>query len=175
MAIALSLDDFDIRTPPMLLESPSPGPGDSTGAEEDFGRFANETLANLERLVARAEREVESQGVEILDGLIDHLATIEEETRTTWKGSQAARDTARRVRGELEELSATAPGRAELLKGVEEPLARIDRWIEAAESVLPAYRDTRWKLMALRADHEDPGDAPVFDDPEQLKKYLASG
>jgi hypothetical protein len=37
---------------------------------------------------------------------------------------------------------------------------------------LEALRDTRWWLMAQRAEFGDQGDAPVFDDPEMLFKYL---
>jgi hypothetical protein len=106
--------------------------------------------------------------------VIEHLAAIEEDTRAELRGIQKTRETARQVRKLLQELPKSAPGRRELLAGVERPLARMESWIEAAEVLLPAYRDTRWKLMALRADHEDPGNAPVFDDPDQLDRYLAS-
>lgn len=44
--------------------------------------------------------------------------------------------------------------------------------IEANEKALAALRDMRWKLLALRAEHEDPGGAPVFSDPEELIQFL---
>jgi hypothetical protein len=37
---------------------------------------------------------------------------------------------------------------------------------------LRALRDFRWSLMALRAEAEDPGDAPVFDNPQDLLLHL---
>jgi hypothetical protein len=46
------------------------------------------------------------------------------------------------------------------------------RLIEANTRALEALRDMRWKLLAFRAKHEDPGDAPVFSDPEALIQYL---
>jgi len=37
---------------------------------------------------------------------------------------------------------------------------------------LRVLRDLRWDLMALRAETEAPGDAPVFDNPQALLEYL---
>jgi hypothetical protein len=179
MPTALSLDDLGIRQPPALLVPPSRSGARSAGkpanGADDLGHFARETVANLERLVEQAEEQVVSEGVEFLGALIERLASIEAGTRAECRDMQKSSETARQVRRLLQELPKSAPGRTELLKGVERPLARMEQWIEAAEAVLPAYRDARWKLMALRADHEDPGDAPVFDDPEELEQYLARG
>lgn len=49
-----------------------------------------------------------------------------------------------------------------------------DRQIQIYSGILRTVRDCRWQLMALRAKREDPGDAPVFDDPEALLQYLNS-
>jgi hypothetical protein len=46
------------------------------------------------------------------------------------------------------------------------------RWIEAILGGLKVLRDLRWDLMALRAETEAPGDAPVFDNPQALLEYL---
>jgi|1185.fasta_scaffold25484_5 hypothetical protein len=46
------------------------------------------------------------------------------------------------------------------------------RWIEAILGGLRVLRDLRWDLMALRAETEPPGDAPVFDNPRALLEYL---
>ncbi|MFL6232338.1 MAG: hypothetical protein ACJ76N_04330 [Thermoanaerobaculia bacterium] len=46
------------------------------------------------------------------------------------------------------------------------------RWIEALLGGLKVLRDLRWDLMALRAEAEAPGDAPVFDNPQALLEYL---
>jgi hypothetical protein len=180
MHIALSLDDLGIRQPPPLVESRDRSRGKRArgshqAAHQDLARFARETVDNLERLVAQAEEELAAEGVEFLGALIERLAAIEEDTRAQWRAIRGSRETARQVRRLLEDLPESAPGRQGLLLGLEQPLARIEEWVQAAEVLLPAYRDARWKLMALRADHEDPGDAPVFDDPDQLAQYLARG
>lgn len=44
--------------------------------------------------------------------------------------------------------------------------------IEATEKTLAALQEMRWKLLAFRAEREDPGDAPVFSDPEALIQFL---
>lgn len=50
--------------------------------------------------------------------------------------------------------------------------AMADRQIRIYTDILKNVRDTRWQLMALRAEREDPGDAPVFSDPNALLQYL---
>lgn len=179
MHTILSLDDLGIRQPPPLVESRGRSRGEKDrgsrqAAQQDLSRFARETVANLERLVTQAEQEVAAEGVD-LGALIERLAAIEEATRAQWREVRVSGETARQVRRLLQDLPESAPGRQALLLGLEQPLARIEEWVEAAEVLLPAYRDARWKLMALRADHEDPGEAPVFDDPEQLERYLTHG
>jgi hypothetical protein len=49
-----------------------------------------------------------------------------------------------------------------------------DRRIKALLGGLETLRDLRWSLMALRAETEDPGDAPVFDDSQDLLRYLTT-
>jgi hypothetical protein len=46
------------------------------------------------------------------------------------------------------------------------------RYENALRDGLGILRDMRWDLMALRAEYEDPGDAPVFDNPADLLRYL---
>lgn len=172
MPSAVSLEELGIRQPPPLVEAGGQ-PGGERSAESDSTHvelelFAGETIANLERLVAQAEEEVASRGTDFLDELIERLAAIEEGTQKQWHEMKTTRDAARRVQRIFEDLPDAAAGKEALLHGIEDPTARIEAWIQAAEALLPAYRDARWKLMALRADHEDSGDAPVFDDPDQL-------
>src|SRR3954468_3725310 len=52
------------------------------------------------------------------------------------------------------------------------PGSLSSRWIEAILGGLRVLRDLRWDLMALRAETEPPGDAPVFDNPRALLEYL---
>jgi len=46
------------------------------------------------------------------------------------------------------------------------------RYENALKDGLAALRDLRWALMALRAEYEDAGDAPVFDNPDDLLQHL---
>jgi prefoldin subunit 5 len=48
----------------------------------------------------------------------------------------------------------------------------LERYIQALRGALEILRDLRWTLMALRAEVEGPGDAPVFDNPQDLLGYL---
>jgi len=47
-----------------------------------------------------------------------------------------------------------------------------DRWLQAFTAILEVLRDLRWELIAFRAEAETPGDAPVFDDAQDLLGYL---
>lgn len=51
-------------------------------------------------------------------------------------------------------------------------IAASDRYTKAVTDMLELLRDARWRIMALRAEHEDPGDAPVFDNSQALLQYL---
>jgi hypothetical protein len=43
-----------------------------------------------------------------------------------------------------------------------------DGMVRTAEAI----RDARWRLLAIQAQIEDEGSAPVFDDPNALERYL---
>jgi hypothetical protein len=51
-------------------------------------------------------------------------------------------------------------------------IAVSDRYAKAITELFQMLRDARWRIMALRAQHEDPGDSPIFDDPQALLQYL---
>ena len=61
-----------------------------------------------------------------------------------------------------------------------EDLDRIIEWLLEVEGELKRkldgswriLQDLRWDLIALRGEVEDPGDAPVFDNPQALLEYL---
>jgi hypothetical protein len=48
----------------------------------------------------------------------------------------------------------------------------LERYIKTILGILEELRDLRWSLMALRAEVEDPGDAPIFDNSQDLLDYL---
>jgi hypothetical protein len=45
-------------------------------------------------------------------------------------------------------------------------------WAEPLVRALEALRDSRWQLMALRADAEPADDSPTFSDADQLRRFL---
>jgi hypothetical protein len=50
----------------------------------------------------------------------------------------------------------------------------LDRAIEAAIRLLQTLRDSRLELAVILTEADCDIDSPVFDDPEELKKYLES-
>lgn len=48
----------------------------------------------------------------------------------------------------------------------------IHRHEESLIGAAEAIRDVRWRLLALQARTDEEGDAPVFDDPDALERYL---
>jgi len=64
---------------------------------------------------------------------------------------------------------------AEGLDRVIEPLLEIEKELKQnLDGKWRALRDLRWDLIALRGEVEDPGDAPVFDNPRDMLIYLKS-
>jgi hypothetical protein len=43
---------------------------------------------------------------------------------------------------------------------------------KVSKQYLANIRDVRWALIVLRAEYEDPGDAPIFDSSDDLESYL---
>lgn len=97
------------------------------------------------------------------DEAIDTLRSIEEE----FKNDLAP--TINRVKA-TRKATFSMPGASsgERARGI----AAVDHYIAALNESLEMLRDFRWKIMTIRADNESPGNAPVFDDPEELIKYL---
>jgi uncharacterized protein YigA (DUF484 family) len=56
---------------------------------------------------------------------------------------------------------------------------RFSRFIGNLERAMvrtaEAIRDARWRLLAIQAQIEKEGTAPVFDDPDALERYLGKG
>ena len=120
-----------------------------------------------ERILSQLERVAEILSVEHLkdlDEVLDVLQKSEESLRKGLSNSQVkrSRDMVFALR-----FTWTSGEKARVI-------ATLDRFVEVAKRHTELLRDARWRLMALRAKLEDPGDAPVFSDPDQLLKYLSS-
>ena len=51
----------------------------------------------------------------------------------------------------------------------------VGRLEDAMARTAEAIRDARWRLLAVQAQIDEEGTAPIFDDPDALERYLGSG
>jgi predicted RNase H-like nuclease (RuvC/YqgF family) len=114
-------------------------------------------LQTMERRVSAGDRP------EDLDEYIDALQETEEEFRREFM-PHVERD--RRARAAAFSRPDLSPADKALAVNL------LDRRTRALLGGLQTLRDLRWSLMALRAGTEEPGDAPVFNDPQDLLGYL---
>jgi exonuclease VII large subunit len=161
----------------------------------DFGKVASEPaaaidraraakeqfLASVEDLASRA-RSLKERYEHIREGLASFEASI------TNEADSEAVDTAIAHLLELEQqlkknfapiarrVKATNKSLFTLASASPEESARAisatEHYLQTLTETLELLRDTRWRLMAKRAEFEDSGDAPVFEDPEKLVRYL---
>lgn len=165
---ALYLEQFGIESPPAVVwtaeEEALQHDAERPAEEElDLDRWVAETTGGLARLVAEAE---ESRQLD-LDRAIGELEELESEAGI--------------VQGKVAKIRREAPiwRRLSVQKGLRDDARRMtfyanraEHWLRSTEAVLPALRDARWQLMAIRAEREEPGDAPAFDDADSLIAHL---
>jgi hypothetical protein len=97
-----------------------------------------------------------------LEELIESTLKVEKDIRREWL------PTIHLARVKADTFMLPAMGGAEKA-GVANSLERFG---SAILSLLEALQDLRWNLMAFRAAVEDPGDCPVFKNPQDLLVYL---
>jgi hypothetical protein len=120
---------------------------------EGLRRAGADLLADLERVARSTQRPPRG-----LDELIDSILQTELEHR---------RELPERVKPDPV-FSLTQLSQADKLLGAT-VRARVEKALREGLAIL---RDMRWNLIALRADYEDPGDAPVFDNSAELGRYI---
>jgi hypothetical protein len=133
-------------------------------AKSMAGRHAT-VQAGFERVIAALASEIErgeKPSVD-LDDIIHTLQTHEAEIRTELLPALATMEAQRR---DTFSLPSTSPGERA------RAIAASEKYSAAVLAMLETLQDVRWQIMALRAKCEDPGDAPVFDNPHELLKYL---
>jgi hypothetical protein len=130
---------------------------------ENSGRLVQERLAAL---LAEVASGLEKHGSAVaLDRLTEELHTWECRLKEgLWPEVQAAKAIPKKAFS-LPEATAQERARA---------ISTADRHVKAVAGTLAALRDARLELVILRSESEDPGDAPVFDDPAALQEYLKS-
>jgi hypothetical protein len=134
----------------------------------DLLRHVEELEKNLDKLkelgksfVQMAEQEISFAGTspEFTEA-IDRFLEVEKEVR-----GKLPRAMEQGLQADVFSPQISAANKALLVSACE-------RFIKARQGILETLRNLRWSLMALRADAEDPGDAPVFDNPQDLLGYL---
>jgi hypothetical protein len=133
------------------------------GLLRDFEKGLEEIKESGRAYLQKTEQEISSGSPpQELDQAIDWLLEREEELR---RKLSAAMEQVRSLQADVFSSRISAADKASLLSAFE-------RFEKAWLGVLATLRDLRWNLMALRAEAEDPGDAPVFDNPQDLLGYL---
>jgi len=167
-----ALSDFAQSAAPEAESTAEPSAHDTwiaawNGAAEVIGqleRQASRVRTALDRFLSISSRKRQSgEGAIELDEAIRDLEGWERSLKETFL---PALETLKQIRQDTFSLPGTTPG--ERAKAI----SAADRHAEAIAGILELLRDARWQLMALRAESEEPGDAPVFDDPEDLLRYL---
>ncbi|HEV7503494.1 MAG TPA: hypothetical protein VGS07_01110 [Thermoanaerobaculia bacterium] len=147
--------------------------GTEAGLQKWLSGF-RETVLNLEKSNARVRESgrvllrTAKEGISSdsdsaeLDRVIDWLLEREEESRRLLPLEIRMVQT---LKAGTFSFPITASDKALLVSACE-------RFIKVRQGIPENLRDLRWNLMAFRAESEDPGDAPVFDNPQDLLSYL---
>lgn len=164
---ALYLEQFGIESPPAVVwhvEEEALQHDLDRPAEEQFDldRWVVNTRGGLERLIAEAD----SSPLD-LDRAISELEEIEAGVSRILSDSAKMRREAPIIRSRV-----ARQGASERVREMTYFANVAEEWFRATKAVLPAIRDARWQLMAIRAEKEDAGDAPTFEDADSLIAYL---
>jgi len=165
------LNQYGLRNPSAVVRIPEASDRSQTvAAEEDFDlhQWAKGVARGVDKLVAAAEH----GEVEDIEKAIEHLEALEEEVRRPWEMLKSLLESEEVVHT----LTVQAPAgiRGSVERQVLELGNTLQDLLSPIESVLRSYRDGRWNLMAIQAEKEPPGNAPVFDDADSLLSYLKS-
>jgi hypothetical protein len=143
---------------------------------EDTGVSFQETLSLLSRAardlewaserIKEANQEIQKEAERdllLLDEHLDSVTRLEESLKREWLPQI---ELARSIKAGTFRLPMISPEQKSELVTV------LERFTQVFLAILRGFRDLRWNLMALRAEVEDPGDAPVFDNAQDLLGYL---
>lgn len=154
-------------------QTPASLPGEAKTAMERW-------LASTEEL-AESTRQLRERNLEMrrtLAAFIEDPASHDSELDQIIDALRAAERRIRETKPLIDRLKAsqaetfTLPGATPGEKA--RSISVVDRFLTISNESAETLRNFRWQAMARRASLEDPGDAPIFDDPEELLKYLNS-
>jgi hypothetical protein len=129
---------------------------------ESYERIVNGSYSKIQTLAPTASQSPE--GREVLEKGLEQARNQESELADLWVQVQESRE---RELARARELASHEPPWREYAE-------LLDRLISSTLRVLGTLRDFRLEIAAVLTEYEDEADSPVFDDPEELKKYLES-
>lgn len=167
--LALYLEQFGISAPPAIVmhaqeESRQWEIERPAEVQSRPQQWSRETLGGVRKLLSDADA-----GTADLDKAIAELEALEAQIRRLYtKTMNVKRE------GEIVLARLVRQQDREAAQGIRGDINMSQQWLDAGEIVIPALRDARWQLMAIRAESEDPGDAPAFDNADDLISHLLS-
>ncbi len=161
-----ALSDFAKAVIPPASAS-APNRGLVAGAESILASIPElkETSDNLLRALEKLEQDTLALGARC-ENLDEVIAFLEKSERGVKEALEPEIIRAKAKRGNVFSNSGLSRQERALVIGAPQRFERI------LTATLERLRDTRWRLMAARAEFGEKGDAPVFDDPDLLFKYL---
>lgn len=129
---------------------------------ESYERIVNGSYSKIQMLAPTTSQSPE--GREVLEKGLEQARNQESELAGLWAQVQESRE---RELARARELASHEPPWREYAE-------LLDRLISSTLRVLGTLRDFRLEIAAVLTEYEDEADSPVFDDPEELKKYLKS-
>lgn len=172
MTLPLNLEQFGIDSPRSAIlaveaETLTAEASRPASREFDLERWVRNTLGGLKQLREAAEGGMKELGTAIssLEELEAGVSEIRAKASSLKRRAETTRSLAVGRRG---------TGRRGVVQSLTEWVSRADRWLSAAGTLLPEIRDTRWAIMAIRAEREEAGDAPAFEDAKELIAFLES-
>jgi chromosome segregation ATPase len=176
MGLPLKAEDLPPRRLPSLGLVSSPPLDADAAALERLNREFEEPLKALEshqealahsysvlRNLASVIAET-PEGRESIEESLDSLRSQEDELASRWREVKESRER------ELVRARELASHEAEW----GEYARLLDRFIELTLRLLTTMRDCRLEIATILAESDAEIDSPVFDDPDELKKYLES-
>lgn len=176
MALPLQLTDFLPQRIPALRLVPAPPLDVDQEKLEEMIQALAEPLAELEAFErdvtsslgrVRAEAEAATRSEEGRELFEDGVRLVEERELALAREWATAQESRERQLMRARELSSLEPRWATYAD-------LVDRFINLTIRLLEALRDFRLEIAVILTERDHKRDSPVFDDPEELKKYLES-
>jgi len=164
---AFYLEQFGISSPPAIvleMEQGSLNYDADRSAEKEFDldEWVRNTTGGIAELLAKAD----AGGIE-LDRAIVELEQIGATILDTHRKAEALKKRVSEGRSFAAKLSLT-----DEVRRMTHHANTVDHWCRATKAVQVSVRDARWQIMAIRAENEESGDAPAFDNAEDLISFL---